>query len=84
MKINVLTDASGRIIATHYRIAVQSAASPSAATVSRIEPQANQSLHEIELPVELESSILKNTFGRGLASWKVQHEGKAPKLVKVS
>ena len=84
MKINVLTDASGRIIATHYRIAAHSAASPSAATVSRIEPQANQSLHEIELPVELESSILKNTLGRGLASWKVQHEGKTPKLVKVS
>lgn len=69
MKISVLTGASGRIIAANYRIAARPAAS---------------SPDEIELPSELESSILKNTFGRGLASWKVQHEGKTPTLVKVS
>lgn len=84
MKINILTDASGRILATHHRSTISPVTSSSAPSMSRIKPSAGQSLHEVELPLELEASVLRSSLGRDLVSWKVHHEGKVARLVKNS
>jgi hypothetical protein len=84
MKINILTDVSGRILATHYRSTVPAVTSSAAPTTSRIKPLAGQSVHEVELPLELEASLIKSSLGKDLTSWKIHHEGKAARLVKIS
>jgi hypothetical protein len=84
MKINILTDASGLILATHYRFPIAPVTSSSASSTSRIRPAAGQSLHEVDLPPELESSVLRRTLAKDLGAWKIQHEGKSARLAKIS
>jgi hypothetical protein len=84
MKINILTDVSGKIIAAQHRSMIAPRLSSSGSSISGIRPAPGQALHEVELPVELESSLLKNTFARDLGAWKIQHEGKSARLAKIS
>ena len=82
MKVTFLTDKSGRILAAHYRSALPSGTPSSRHGVTRIRPSQEQSLHEVEIPPELEQRLLKHTLAKELAKWRVERKGKTASLVK--
>ncbi|MGE7875527.1 hypothetical protein [Streptomyces venezuelae] len=81
MKLSVLTDQTGRIIATQY---IDSPILPQQQSISKIMPSEGQLLHEVELPSELQQHILQNTFATEIFSYKVEDHGEITKLVKLS
>jgi hypothetical protein len=86
MKLYVLADQSGEILATHYTAASPppGPARPSANSSSRIEPSEGQSLHEVELPAELERHVLENTFVAEIFKYRLERHGEVMRLVKFS
>jgi hypothetical protein len=83
MKMNILIDQSGRIIAAHYRSQHMQMFHTPDHNTSRIRPSTGQSLHEIEIPPELEQHVMKNTFANEIFKYMVERQGEVIKLVKV-
>ncbi|EOO24769.1 hypothetical protein IIU_06614 [Bacillus cereus VD133] len=81
MKLSVLTDQTGRIIATQY---VDSPIMPQQQFISKIMSSEGQLLHEVEIPLELQQHILQNTFATEIFKYKVEDHDKITKLVKLS
>ncbi|EJR51655.1 hypothetical protein IIO_06308 [Bacillus cereus VD115] len=81
MKLSVLTDQTGRIIATQY---VDSPIMPQQQFISKIMSSEGQLLHEVEIPSELQQHILQNTFATEIFKYKVEDHDKITKLVKLS
>jgi hypothetical protein len=83
MKLNLLTDESGRIVAAHLSTPTLPLPPPSRPSSTLIKPSKGQSLHEVEVPAELEQHVLRNTLSKEFSKWKVERHGKAAKLVKI-
>ena len=85
MKISVLTDESGRILATQYDAALVPLPPQSLSrSTTLIKPSEGQSLHEVEVPEELEAHVLQRTLATEIPKYSVQIDGKRRKLVKIS
>lgn len=82
MKINVLVDPAGRVLATHYRSPMSLNRSSSGPSVSEIRPAPGQSLHTIDLPTELESHIINRTFAQEVRHWKLHQDTHGKKLTR--
>ena len=85
MKINVLTDKSGKILGAQYNATSPTIPLPpsSVYVTTRIKPSENQFLYELDIPNELYSHILENTLETELFKYKVEHHEKDAKLVKI-
>jgi hypothetical protein len=82
MKLRLLADESGRIVAAHFSSPTIPLPPPSSPTSTRISPSKGQSLQEVEVPAELEPHVLQNTFPKEISKWKVERHGKTAKLVR--
>lgn len=82
MKLSVLTDQTGRILASKY------AASPSLPlpppAITDILPSEGESLHEVEIPLELQQHILQDTLATEIFKYRVESQGEMTRLVKIS
>ena len=85
MKINVLVDESGKIIAAHNN-ALLTALIPisSERSVTRIKLSPDQSLYEVEIPIELQKHILENTLASEIFQYTIKSYNGVMKLVKAS
>jgi hypothetical protein len=85
VKLNVLTNQSGEILAAHYTVttplSLPSRPGGSSST-SRIEPSEGESLHEVELPAELQRHIFENTFATEMLKYRLERDGELMRLVK--
>ena len=82
MKINLLTDADGKVIGLHVPAPLVPVPPNSRAASTVIVPSEGQSIHAVELPVELERKAPTNTLLKELQKWKVDGRGKSKMLVK--
>jgi hypothetical protein len=84
MKLSVLIDQSGKILATQYTSLTTLPPVPSShRSTNKIRPSVGQSLHEIELPTELEQHVLENTFAREIFKYRAERQGEVIRLIKV-
>lgn len=86
MKLHVLTDQSGDILAAHYTAAFPPArrSRTSGSSMTRIKPSEGESVHEVELPAELHQHILENTFSTEIFKYKVERHGEVMRLTRIS
>ena len=79
MKISVLTDKSGTILAAQYSTPSAEHSGPSA---TRFRPEAGQRVHEVDLPAELAPHILAGTLGSEIFKYRATAHGRKVRLAK--
>lgn len=82
MKLNILAENSGRILAISY-IPSTSCPLPQSALKCRTEivPSEGQSIHEVDLPDELHHHVLKNTLAQEIFKYRVESRAEKSRLV---
>ena len=84
MKLSVLTDQSGKILAAQYEASpTLPLPPPSRRNTTKIRPSAGQSLHEVEIPAELQQHVLENTLATEIFKYRAERHGEVIRLVKV-
>ncbi|MGX9135762.1 hypothetical protein ACWV26_15580 [Rummeliibacillus sp. JY-2-4R] len=83
MKISVLADHTGKILATQYNSITSPTLPLPPPSKTRIKPYEGQLLHEVELALELQQHILQNTFATEIFKYRVEQNGEITKLVKI-
>jgi hypothetical protein len=81
MKLTVLTDQAGKVLATQYTPGLVGTGSPGR---TKIQASTGQQVHEVDIPAELQQHLLENTLAQEISKYRVERHGKTAKLVKGS
>ncbi|MEB9844522.1 hypothetical protein [Bacillus cereus] len=82
MKLSVLTEQNGMILALQYVVPATSPLPPTRC-ISKIVPSEDQLLHEVEVPSKLKQHILQNTLATEIIKYKVEHRDGIARLKEI-
>ncbi|WP_028775849.1 hypothetical protein [Shimazuella kribbensis] len=82
MRLNVLADQAGIILAAQYTVS-PSRLPLSSLSISEVVPSEGQSLYEVEVPSELQQHILQNTLATEIFKYRVESQGEGTRLIKI-
>ncbi|MEK4070035.1 hypothetical protein [Peribacillus sp. FSL R5-0717] len=82
MKLSVLIDQNGEILAAKYSASPTLPLPPP--VITEIVPSEGESLHEVEIPLELQQHILQDTLATEIFKYRVEDQGEMTRLVKIS